>query len=48
VYKVNEEFKIGIKVANLFNTPSIEDFAILIAFTLSTKQNKVKNKEIIL
>jgi amino acid adenylation domain-containing protein len=46
VFRVNEEFKIGIKIVNLFNTSSIENFAILIAFTLNKKKNKIKSKEV--
>ena len=46
VFRVNEEFKIGVKIANLFNTSSIENLAILIAVALNKKQNKMKGKEI--
>ncbi len=46
VFRVNEEFKIGIKIANLFNTSSIEDLAIFIAFTLNRKNNKPNSKEV--
>jgi amino acid adenylation domain-containing protein len=46
IFRVNEEFKTGVKVSNLFNTSSIEDFAILIDYILNKKNNKIKGKEV--
>ncbi|MGB3467361.1 MAG: non-ribosomal peptide synthetase, partial [Cyclobacteriaceae bacterium] len=46
VLRVNKEFKIGMKITNLFNTTTIEELAVFVALALNKKDNFTNIKEI--
>lgn len=46
VSKINNEFKSGIKIRNLFNTPTIEELFQIIDFAINQKSNKSKMKNL--